>query len=498
MPHGAAAAGMLGGDEETYRELLQSIVDVARTIFGAEAASVFIYDEEADELVFEAVSGQGEGDLVGARFPSSTGIAGFALVTRQPLVVDDLQNDPRFSRERAGLDGIRADEHRRVAAAPRRARARRALRARPRPRPALRARGARSPLAVLDPGGDRARPAPQRAPRARASLGGDGDGGLVARVAALARRRGRGRRPRACSRRSSASSASRDRRIGAAQRERRPVGRRSFRLRRPPAGGPASMPVRSASCFTGPSRGSTSCGPEVVVLDASTSDCRGAGSTCSWCPSKSLGLELRAPRHSSMLRLHAISSDTVFSFRRRAWWTTHPPDARAGAEIFPHFWCGAQTCRPTRGAHREREGARAPRCARSARSGEPRASPAPARLGRLDPRRLGVSRRARRLRLRAGRRGGGRARRPDPAASPARSSRRSRRRSSTASRASRVMVVERRRPIRAHGRGRRSSSRRRACAGRLRARRAHDDRPARSSVRRRPRCCRRSSPRLPS
>ena len=103
---GAAAAGMLGGDEDTYRALLQSIVDVARSIFGAQAASIFLYDEEADELVFEAVSGQGGDTLVGARFPSSTGIAGFALVTRQPLVVDDLDNDPRFSRDRAAATGF--------------------------------------------------------------------------------------------------------------------------------------------------------------------------------------------------------------------------------------------------------------------------------------------------------------------------------------------------------------------------------------------------------
>ena len=100
-----AATGMLGGDEATYRELLASIVDVARSIFAAEAASIFLLDEEADELVFEAVSGHGEGALVGARFPSSTGIAGFALVTRQPLVVDDLNGDPRFSRDRAAETG---------------------------------------------------------------------------------------------------------------------------------------------------------------------------------------------------------------------------------------------------------------------------------------------------------------------------------------------------------------------------------------------------------
>ncbi len=100
-----AAAGMLGGDEETFRALLQSIVDVARAIFGAEASSIFLYDEDTDELVFEAVSGQGGDSLVGTRFPSSTGIAGFALVTRQQLVVDDLASDARFSRERAESTG---------------------------------------------------------------------------------------------------------------------------------------------------------------------------------------------------------------------------------------------------------------------------------------------------------------------------------------------------------------------------------------------------------
>ena len=104
-PDARAAAGMLGGDEETYRELLQSIVDVARSIFGAQASSIFLLDDERDELVFEAVSGRGEDELVGSRFPSSTGIAGFALVTRQPLVVDDLESDPRFSQDRARATG---------------------------------------------------------------------------------------------------------------------------------------------------------------------------------------------------------------------------------------------------------------------------------------------------------------------------------------------------------------------------------------------------------
>jgi GAF domain-containing protein len=100
----AVAAGALASDD-AHRTLLQATVDVARAIFGARAASIFLLDEEADELVFEAVSGEGAAELVGTRLPSSTGVAGWVLVTRQPLVLDDVQSDPRFSRETAEKTG---------------------------------------------------------------------------------------------------------------------------------------------------------------------------------------------------------------------------------------------------------------------------------------------------------------------------------------------------------------------------------------------------------
>ena len=100
----AVAAGVLGADE-AHRALLQATVEVARAIFGAKAASVFLLDEEADELVFEAVSGEGEGELIGMRYPADTGIAGWVLTTRQPLIVDDLSADTRWSRSQAESTG---------------------------------------------------------------------------------------------------------------------------------------------------------------------------------------------------------------------------------------------------------------------------------------------------------------------------------------------------------------------------------------------------------
>src|SRR5215216_75429 len=102
--HAAVAAGVLAS-EERFAELLRSIVEVARAIFGAKASSIFLLDEEADELVFAAVAGDNEQTLVGNRMPSSTGIAGWVLSSRTPLVLDDVQNDPRFSRAVAEKTG---------------------------------------------------------------------------------------------------------------------------------------------------------------------------------------------------------------------------------------------------------------------------------------------------------------------------------------------------------------------------------------------------------
>ena len=177
----AVAAGVLGA-EESFRTLLQSVVETARAIFGAKASSVFLLDEEADELVFEAVAGEGSGTLIGKRFPSSTGIAGWVLVTRQPLVIDDLGEDPRFSREAAESTGyvprglmavpLLADE-----------RALGVLEVLDRPR------DSRFTLAEMDLLGVFANQAAValdlllRARRAQAALGGEGDAGALARIA---------------------------------------------------------------------------------------------------------------------------------------------------------------------------------------------------------------------------------------------------------------------------------------------------------------------------
>jgi GAF domain-containing protein len=92
----AVAAGVLPS-EERFAELLRSIVEVARSIFRARGSSIWLYDEDTDELVFAAVANPDEQSLLGMRMPSSKGVAGWVLSARTPLVIEDLQNDLRFA-----------------------------------------------------------------------------------------------------------------------------------------------------------------------------------------------------------------------------------------------------------------------------------------------------------------------------------------------------------------------------------------------------------------
>src|SRR5438067_6369272 len=94
----AAVAAAVLPAEEDFSELLRAIVVVARAIFSARASSIFLLDEETDELVFAAVANPDEQHLLGRRMPSSQGVAGWVVSARTPLVLEDVRADPRFSR----------------------------------------------------------------------------------------------------------------------------------------------------------------------------------------------------------------------------------------------------------------------------------------------------------------------------------------------------------------------------------------------------------------
>lgn len=103
---GGAVASGVTASEEDFTALLRSIVQVARAIFSARASSILLHDTETDELVFAAVADESADDLEGQRFPAARGVAGWVLNAAQPLVIDDVAQDPRFAADVAEGTGF--------------------------------------------------------------------------------------------------------------------------------------------------------------------------------------------------------------------------------------------------------------------------------------------------------------------------------------------------------------------------------------------------------
>jgi len=101
---GPGSAGPLSS-EAGRSALLQSVVELTLSVFGAKACSIMRHDAPARELVFEAVAGEGAGTLVGRRIPENTGIAGWSLASEEPISIDDVLSHPRFDREVAEQTG---------------------------------------------------------------------------------------------------------------------------------------------------------------------------------------------------------------------------------------------------------------------------------------------------------------------------------------------------------------------------------------------------------
>jgi GAF domain-containing protein len=86
--------------------VLRSIVDATVILFGAEAASIALYDQTTDRLVFRvAAGGQGQG-VVGLAIAPDEGLAGYVFTTGQPLALSDVASDARFGRQAAEQTGF--------------------------------------------------------------------------------------------------------------------------------------------------------------------------------------------------------------------------------------------------------------------------------------------------------------------------------------------------------------------------------------------------------
>jgi GAF domain-containing protein len=86
-------------------ELLRSLTETARRLFGAAACSLALLSEDESELVYTVAAGQGADDVTGMRIPASRGIAGWVVQSGQPIAISDVASDPRFAREQAEQTG---------------------------------------------------------------------------------------------------------------------------------------------------------------------------------------------------------------------------------------------------------------------------------------------------------------------------------------------------------------------------------------------------------
>lgn len=98
------AAGALSAPTE-HRELLEQIVQTAMHVLDARAGSLYLIDEDRNELIFEVAQGERATTLVGQRLPLGQGLAGFVAATGQSIAVADVQKDPRWGRHVAEAVG---------------------------------------------------------------------------------------------------------------------------------------------------------------------------------------------------------------------------------------------------------------------------------------------------------------------------------------------------------------------------------------------------------
>jgi GAF domain-containing protein len=86
-------------------ELLTSLTETARRLFGAAACSLALLSDDDSELRYTVAAGEGAQDVTGLRIPAASGIAGWVVQSGQPIAISDVLSDPRFSRQVAEQTG---------------------------------------------------------------------------------------------------------------------------------------------------------------------------------------------------------------------------------------------------------------------------------------------------------------------------------------------------------------------------------------------------------
>lgn len=77
-------------------KMVMNILAIALEAVDSENGSILLLDEESDELVFVAVEGTRQKELVDFRIPAGSGIAGWVKTHKKSALVPDVRKDDRW------------------------------------------------------------------------------------------------------------------------------------------------------------------------------------------------------------------------------------------------------------------------------------------------------------------------------------------------------------------------------------------------------------------
>jgi len=78
------------------KRVLEIVMSLAKDVIGAEASSIFMYDEEKHDFFFEVATGEAGEAVKQIRVPWGKGMVGWAAENMKTLLVPDVTRDPRF------------------------------------------------------------------------------------------------------------------------------------------------------------------------------------------------------------------------------------------------------------------------------------------------------------------------------------------------------------------------------------------------------------------
>ena len=84
------------GDKVRLRDVLLTVMSGATKSLKSEASSILLWDRRRRRLVFVATVGEKERELAEIEVPLKGSIAGWVIQNEQSVLINDVQNDPRF------------------------------------------------------------------------------------------------------------------------------------------------------------------------------------------------------------------------------------------------------------------------------------------------------------------------------------------------------------------------------------------------------------------